>query len=76
MKTPQSKRAKPATVDISFENHFSIFLIRPLSKQGQQWLDENVGNEETQYLGNAVACEPRYVQPIYEGAVAAGLVVR
>ena len=63
-------------IDLSFENHFSLFLIRPLSELGQKWLDENVSNKETQYLGNAVACEPRYVQPIWEGAVRDGLGVR
>ncbi|MGH9574275.1 MAG: hypothetical protein ACRD40_12190 [Candidatus Acidiferrales bacterium] len=68
-----AKHAPPIQFDLVFENHFSLFLIRPLSKLGQRWLDENVGGEETQYPGNAIACEPRYVQPIWEGAIAAAL---
>jgi hypothetical protein len=66
----------PAQPDLSFENHFSIFLIRPLSSAGQSWLDENVGNDETLTWGGAVVCEPRYVGPIYRGAIDAGLVCR
>jgi hypothetical protein len=63
------------SVDIRFEHYGSIILIRGLSPAGQAWLDENVGNDETQYFGNAIAAEPRYCLPIYEGAIEAGLVV-
>ena len=62
--------------DIVFENHFSIFLIRPVSPAGQSWLDENVGDSETLTFGGAVVCEPRYVEAIYRGALADGLVCR
>lgn len=64
------------TRDIAFENHGSIVLIRGLSKAGQAWLDENVGDDETQYFGNAIAAEPRYVEAIAQGAIEAGLAVR
>ncbi len=63
------------TLDLIFENHFSLFLIRPISENGKQWLDENVGDENTLTFGGAVVCEPRYVEPIYRGAVEAGLAV-
>ncbi|MGD0307206.1 MAG: hypothetical protein ABSC71_20465 [Candidatus Acidiferrales bacterium] len=66
----------PEVIDIAFENHGSIVLIRGLSDAGQTWLDEHVGNDETQYFGNAVVAEPRYCQPIIEGAISAGLAVR
>ena len=71
----ESSQSSPA-VDLRFENHFSLFLIRPCSETGQQWLDENVGNEETLTFGNAVVCEPRYVEAILQGATADGLVCR
>jgi hypothetical protein len=61
------------SVDLRFENHFSIFLIRPCSETGQHWLDANVGDEDTLTFGNAVVCEPRYVESILRGAIAAGL---
>ena len=62
--------------DIIFENYFSIFLIRPVSPAGQSWLDENVGDSGTLTFGGAVVCEPRYVEAIYRGAIADGLVCR
>jgi hypothetical protein len=44
-----------------------------LANAGQSRLDGNVGNDETQYFGNAIAAEPRYCGAIMMGA---GLVVR
>jgi hypothetical protein len=63
------------TRDLLFENHGSIFLIRPVSPIGQQWLDENVGDENTLTFGGAIVCEPRYAETIYFGAKQAGLAV-
>ncbi len=63
------------TLDLIFENHFSLFLIRPISPIGKQWLDENVGDENTLTFGGAVVCEPRYVEAIFLGAQAEGLAV-
>ena len=64
------------SIDIQFESHGSIALIRGLSETGQDWLDENVGDDETQHFGSAIAAEPRYCAAIYQGAVEAGLRVR
>jgi hypothetical protein len=64
------------TIDIAFENHGSIVLIRGLSEAGQAWLDETVGDDETQYFGNSIVAEPRYVEAIMHGAIEAGLAVR
>jgi hypothetical protein len=58
-------------MDIQFENHGSIVLIRGLPEAGQSWLDENVGDDETQYFGNAIAAQPRYCEAIFMGAQAA-----
>jgi hypothetical protein len=60
------------TRDFVFENHGSVFLIRPISESG---LDENVGDENTLTFGGAIVCEPRYVEAIAHGAVEAGLVI-
>jgi hypothetical protein len=67
---------KSLSADICFDNHGSIFLIRGLSEAGKYWIDENVGDEETQHWAGAIVCEPRYVADIARGAVEAGLVVR
>ena len=61
--------------DLVFENHFSLFfLIRAVSPAGQNFLDEKVGGSEIQTWGGAVVCEPRYVEAVYRGALAEGLV--
>ena len=70
--SPQPARS----VDLTFENHSSLFLIRPVSPAGQIWLDENVGDANTLTFGGAIVCEPRYVEAIYRGAQSDGLEVR
>jgi hypothetical protein len=76
--SPQESESNqsPTSADLRFENHFSLFLIRPLSPAGQQFLGDNVGNEDTLTFGNAVVCEPRYVEAILQGATEAGLAVQ
>jgi hypothetical protein len=78
---PVEKRASRSEVPVSkpdliFESHFSLFLIRPVSPAGKTWLDENVGDSETLTFGGATVCEPRFVEPIYRGAIEAGLAVQ
>ena len=70
--TSPTKKGGP---DLIFENHFSLFLIRPVSPTGQFWLDENVGDENTLTFGDAIVCEPRYVEAIFLGAQSDGLAV-
>jgi hypothetical protein len=76
--SPQESESNQAStsVDLRFENHFSLFLIRPCSETGQRWLDDNVGNEETLIFGGAVVCEGHYVESIIRGAIEAGLAVQ
>jgi len=70
------QRPRSKHLDIQFENFGSVVLIRGLSNAGRTWLDENVGDDETQYFGLAIAAEPRHCSAIYRGAVEAGLAVR
>jgi hypothetical protein len=58
--------------DFTVTNHGSICLLRALSPACEEWIEEHVGGEETQYFGGAVAVEPRYVAPILEGLEAEG----
>jgi len=76
VKDPNKQSGSSLTFDLVFENHFSLFLIRPVSPTGQSWLEENVGDENTLTFGGAVVCEPRYVEAIVLGAQSDGLVVR
>lgn len=53
------------------EDHGSIVLIRPLTSDVSEWLVENV-DPEAQWYGGALACEPRYVEPLVDALVAEG----
>jgi hypothetical protein len=76
-KNPSVQSAtKTATPDLLLENHFSLYLIRPVSPAGQNFLDENVGDENTLTFGGAIVCEPRYIEAIWRGAIDGGLVCR
>jgi len=71
-----SVSSQSTSLDLFFENHGSVCLIRAVSEIGQQWLDENVGDENTLMFGDAIVCEPRYVEAIFHGAQSDGLTVR
>ena len=68
--------AAATTADILIEDHGSVVLARPLTEAGKSWLDENVESEGWQWLGGALACEPRYVGVLVEGARGDGLGVQ
>ena len=57
--------------DIIFDDHGSLILAHPLTNPGADWIDERLGHATK--WGNAVVIEPRFVQPIIEGARADGL---
>lgn len=71
-----NKQSDSSPTDLLFENQGSLFLIRPVSESGQQWLDENVADENTLTFGGSIVCEPRYIEAIYFGAKQSGLGVR
>ena len=45
------------------EDHGTIVLIRPLTADVRGWLEEHT-DEEPQWFGAALVCEPRYVEPL------------
>ena len=61
--------------DALFENHGSIWLVRPLTLAASCWLTDNVG-EDAQRFGGATVVEPRYVAELASGMMDAGLRVR
>jgi hypothetical protein len=71
---------KPSRTELDFklENHGSLFLLRPLNHVARNWMSENlpVDEPETQFWGDAIVIEPRYVAPIVEGIIGDGLVLR
>lgn len=61
--------------DVVVENHGSIVLLRPNTPEASAWIDENCATESWQFLGTALAVEPRCVEPIVEGLQAEGFTV-
>jgi hypothetical protein len=65
--------AKASETDVQVENHGSIFLFRPLSEAGKNWLHENTNGE---WFGNALAVEHRYAADLAIGIREEGLCLR
>lgn len=65
------KTQKP---DAEVQNEGSIFLLRPLSENAKQWVNEHLP-EDRQTFGNAVVVEHRYIEDIVAGMQADGLTV-
>ena len=70
----RTMRAQYGTV----ETIRSIFLLRPASHAGKQWITENLAPtaESWQWLNEALSVEPRYVADIVQGAIDDGLEVQ
>ena len=64
----------PTRPDFIFENHLSLFLLRPISPAGFAWIEEHLPPDRLMF-GNAVVIEPRYVWAILLGLQDDGLVV-
>lgn len=60
--------------DLQVENHGTIFLFRPVSRTGKEWLEE-ITNEESQWFGDALAVEHRYAWDLAQAAQGDGLEV-
>jgi len=61
------------TIDLRFENQFSLVLIRPLTVRGTEWVKEKLIVEPWQWLAGAVACDPKLAADIFLGAKSEGL---
>ena len=65
---------RKATPDFEVENHFTIFLLRPLTPAAESWIDEHI-SEDARYFGSAVVVEHRYIADIVQGIQDDGLAV-
>ena len=50
---------------IEINNHGIIVVLRPISDEGRQWFEDNVGEPEP---GGIYTCEPRMAQDILQAA--------
>lgn len=54
--------------DIVVENHGSIFLLRPTSHSGREWIDQNIGEDNGfQPYWPTVVVEAHYIADIVNG---------
>lgn len=60
--------------DIMVENHGSVFLLRPLSDEGRQWLNEHLPADRIMFGGSTMV-ETRFVADIVMAAIHDGLSV-
>src|ERR1700739_173551 len=61
--------------DVTVRNEGSIIMLTPVSAEGKAWIDENLGLESWQWLGNSCAIEWRYAPDIVHGMMDDGLEV-
>jgi len=64
----------PTPPDFLLENHFSIFLLRPISPAAFIWVEQHLPSDRLTFW-NAVVIEARYVWAILVGLQDDGLVV-
>jgi hypothetical protein len=73
----ESTMIAPArTADFQVENHGSIMLVRPLSRAASDWLELHTDPDSSQYWGDALVVEPRYLGDLVAGMQGDGLEVR
>ena len=58
--------------DFELQNEGSLYLLRPLTGQAAEWLEEHI-EQNRQMFGTAVVVEHRYVADIVRGIADAGL---
>lgn len=62
-------------MDIRITNHGSIVILHAISEAAREWLDENLAGDVQTWGSTGYVVEPRYVDPIIDGAIADGLEV-
>jgi hypothetical protein len=72
---PLKTASKP---QFELQNHGSLFLLRPLDSVAKEWMNEHlpVDSPETQFWGDSIVIEPRYLEAIVDGILADGLALR
>lgn len=58
-------------IDVEVTNHGGLFLFRPLTQTGIDWITENLPN--AQKFGKATAVEHRFARNVADGMQADGL---
>ena len=61
--------------DVKIEDCGSIVMFDPVTPEAKEWVDENVGLESWQWLGNRFSVDHRYADNLIEGMTGDGLEV-
>jgi hypothetical protein len=69
-----TSRAATITPDFELRNEFTIFVLRPLTDEGRDWINENIPENAMTWAGGVVI-EHRYVADIIAGVVDSGLTI-
>lgn len=60
-------------VDVSVENHGTIFLFVPHSQAAKEWIESHIS--EPSYFGMGLVVETRYATELAEGMIGDGLIL-
>jgi hypothetical protein len=72
---PAAKAATPSP-DFFVENHGSIFLLRPVTDAGRDWVDNHISQEGFQPYWPIIVVDHSYIRDIVSGIFRDGLVCR
>ena len=61
--------------DVLVRNEGTVVLLTPKSVEARAWVDENLGLEAWQWLGDSFAVEWRYAPNVVDGMIGDGLEV-
>ena len=59
-------------VDVTVENHGTIFLFFPQTEAGKDWITENLA-DDAMWLGDGLVVEHGYAHDLAEGMIVDGL---
>lgn len=61
-------------IDVTVRDEGTLFLFRPITEAGREWIASNVQDDATWFAG-ALVVEHRYATDLYHGMVNDGLAV-
>lgn len=71
---PKSKKLPKS--DFLFEDHGSIIMLWPLSREASDWVEENVQSEPWQWLGEALCVDHRMARGLIDAVITEGFSVK
>lgn len=61
--------------DVLVRNEGTVVLLTPRSDEAREWVDENLGLESWQWVGDSFAVEWRFAPNVVDGMIGDGLEV-